>query len=215
MSLLPSAAVPEPSLRSIWTEPRERHAASFPRCECQLHKARRRRNLPGLKHKHGYRSPPYYAWRVTHADGGAATFVLLLPPRSALILYEHVGLPPSCPSFTNDSAPVACWVLARCIEPIRLACSSDYGVALSVTTSADASTSAYAANRKAPYLPPEVSCSFGMKDRLESTIASPIIPGMASKSIADAQCAAGMCLHRRITTQRTAEMTDDRTNPCQ
>jgi hypothetical protein len=54
-----------------------------------------------------------------------------------------------------------------------------------------------------------------MKDRLESTIASPIIPGMASKSIADAQCAAGMCLHRRITTQRTAEMTDDRTNPCQ
>ena len=59
-----------------------------------------------------------------------------------------------------------------------------------MTNSATPRTSAYVAKRNAPYRPPDAACSFGMKvDKSESTTASPIIPGIASRSIADAQFA--------------------------
>src|ERR1700675_3867056 len=94
---------------------------------------------------------------------------------------------------------------------IRMDRAPSYGVALRVTTSATPSTSAYVAKRNAPYLPPDVACSFGMKvDRLESTRASPIIPGIASRSIADVQFAGAMCRQRRMAPQRTAETIGDR-----
>jgi hypothetical protein len=93
---------------------------------------------------------------------------------------------------------------------------TSYGVGLRVTTSATPSTSAYVAKRNAPYLPPDVACSFGMKvDKLESTTASPIIPGIASRSIADVQFAVAMCRHRRIAMQRTAETIGDRVKAVQ
>src|SRR5215831_1375765 len=86
-----------------------------------------------------------------------------------------------------------------------------YGVALNVTTSAIASTSAYVANRNAPYRPPEAAWTFGMNlDKLESTTASPIIPGIASRSIADVQFVGSICRHRRITIQRIAERIGDK-----
>src|SRR5271168_2093820 len=88
----------------------------------------------------------------------------------------------------------------------------NYSVVLRVTISATPRARAYAAKRNAPYFPPEAAWSLGMNlERLESTTASPIMPGTARRSMAEVQWGAGMFRHRRIAMHRMAERTGDRT----
>lgn len=80
--------------------------------------------------------------------------------------------------------------------------------ALNVTTSAMPRTSAYVTNRNAPYFPAEASRMPGISaEKLDSSTASPSMPGIAISSIADVHSWDGTRRQRRTRRQIPAVRT--------
>src|ERR1700722_13350806 len=95
-------------------------------------------------------------------------------------------------------------------------CALSVHAARRVTTSASPSTRAYVAKRNAPYRPADSACSRGIKtERCDSTTTSPIMPGIASSTIADVHSDGGIWRHLRMATHSTAETRGDSTNAIQ